>query len=107
MPRVIFVEADGTEHSVVAKAGISLMEAARNESIPGIDAICGGCCACATCHVYVRLEWQACTGSPSDEEREMLEFASDPRQESRLSCQMIVTESMDGLVVDMPEDQGA
>jgi len=81
------------------------MEAAKLALVPGIEAECGGACACATCHVYVEEEWREKTGEPSPMEEDMLDFAFDVREESRLSCQIKVTEDLDGLVVRVPEKQ--
>jgi 2Fe-2S ferredoxin len=78
--------------------------AVRND-VPGIDAECGGACACATCHVYVDEAWRARVGAASDMERNMLEFAGDVRPDSRLSCQIRVTKELDGLVVQTPKSQ--
>ena len=81
------------------------MEAAKLNLIPGIEAECGGACACATCHVYVSDEWRAKTGKPSEMEEDMLDFAFDVRETSRLSCQVKVTAELDGLIVSVPEKQ--
>ena len=81
------------------------MEAATGNDIPGIDADCGGACACATCHVYVDENWLEATGKPGDLEAEMLEVAEEVKENSRLACQMSITEEMDGLVVATPESQ--
>ena len=82
------------------------MEAAIRHLVPGIEAECGGACACATCHVYVDEAWAAKTGEPSPMEEDMLDFAFDVQPNSRLSCQIKVTEALDGLVVRTPEQQG-
>lgn len=105
MPRIIFVEADGTEHVAEAVIGGSVMQAARNNDVPGIIADCGGACACATCHVYVRHEWLSKAGVPDGMESDMLEAAEDVRSTSRLSCQIRVTADLDGLIVDIPAAQ--
>ena len=105
MPKVTFIEHDGTSHTVEATIGKSLMEAAVDNSVPGIDADCGGACACATCHVFVEPEWEAATGSQTESETAMLNFAAEVRANSRLSCQIPVTEALNGLVVRMPEGQ--
>ena len=81
------------------------MEAAKLSLVPGIEAECGGACACATCHVYVDSEWVEKTGQPSAMEEDMLDFAFDVREDSRLSCQIKVSEDLDGLVVRVPEKQ--
>ena len=107
MPRVTFIEHDGTPHLVEAPIGLSVMRAAVNNNVPGIDADCGGECACATCHVYVEAEWLARTGlpEPGSQEASMLSFAAVAEPNSRLSCQIAMREDLDGLVVRMPEGQ--
>jgi len=105
MSHVTFIEANGTEHKVDVENGISVMEAAITNSVPGIDGDCGGNCACATCHVYVDAKWQALTGSQSDMEHDMLEFAEGVEPNSRLACQIHMSDELDGLVVRMPESQ--
>lgn len=105
MPRVTFIEHNGRRHEVTAVAGLSLMRAAIDNNVPGIDADCGGQCACATCHVYVDPAWQGLTGARTTMEQEMLNFAAATEANSRLSCQIPVTEALDGLVVTMPEGQ--
>jgi ferredoxin, 2Fe-2S len=107
MPRVIYIEYDGTEHPVEVPAGTSVMRGAVNNAVPGIDADCGGECACATCHVYVDPEWLARTGLPETDSMEssMLSFAAAAEPNSRLSCQITMREDLDGLVVRMPEGQ--
>ena len=84
---------------------MTVMEAAVRNSVPGIAAECGGACACATCHVYVDEAWRETTGKPEQMEEDMLDFAFDIRAESRLSCQIKVTDALDGLVVRIPEKQ--
>ena len=105
MARITYILHDGTEHVVEAEPGMTVMEAAVKNSIPGIAAECGGACACATCHVYVDEAWREATGSPEQMEEDMLDFAFDVRSESRLSCQIKVTDALDGLVVRIPEKQ--
>lgn len=105
MPRITFIEHNGTEHQVDAASGLSLMRAAVDHGVPGIDADCGGECACATCHVYVAEEWRPAVGEPEPMEEDMLDFAYDVRPGSRLSCQIRVTDALDGLVVEVPERQ--
>lgn len=105
MPRITFIEHNGTEHVVDADPGVTLMEAARSGNIAGIVAECGGACACATCQVYVPDEWQSRTGGPSEDEAAMLEFAEHVRPNSRLSCQITLTDALDGLSVSMPANQ--
>ncbi|MBL4596571.1 MAG: 2Fe-2S iron-sulfur cluster binding domain-containing protein [Robiginitomaculum sp.] len=106
MARIIFFEHDGTKHEVEAANGTSVMEAAVNNMVPGIDADCGGACACATCHVYIDEAWMEKTSTKQSMEESMLDFASDMKSNSRLSCQIIVDELMDGLVVRLPKSQG-
>ncbi len=106
MVKVTYIEIDGTPHDVEAQPGITLMEAAVNNMVPGIDADCGGACACATCHVYVDEAWREKTGTAESMEESMIDFASDPKPNSRLSCQIVLTDEMDGLVVRLPRSQG-
>jgi len=105
MARITFIQNDGIERVVEAEPGMTVMEAAVKNSIPGIAAECGGACACATCHVYVDEAWREKTGQPEQMEEDMLDFAFDIRPESRLSCQIKVTEDLDGLVVRIPDKQ--
>jgi len=105
MPKITYVEFSGTEHAIEVKTGLSVMEGAVKHNVPGIDADCGGACACATCHVYVDAAWTDKVGSPSAMEESMLDFAENVEPNSRLSCQIKVTEALDGLVVRMPESQ--
>lgn len=105
MPNVIFIEFNGSKHSVDAAVGQSLMKAAVSNSVPGIDAECGGACACATCHVYIAEDWISHVGNPVGNEKEMLDFANEVQSNSRLACQITVRADMDGLVVRMPESQ--
>lgn len=106
MPKITYIEPDGTTYEVEAETGSTVMEAAIRNMVPGIEAECGGALACATCHVYVDEAWQQKTGSASEMEEDMLDFAFDVRPNSRLSCQIKVTEELDGLVVRVPETQG-
>ena len=105
MAKITYIEHDGTEHVVDVKNGLSVMEGAVKNNIPGIDADCGGACACATCHVYVDAAWQSKTGSKSAMEESMLDFAENVEESSRLSCQIKVSDDLDGLTVRMPESQ--
>ena len=105
MPKIKYIEHNGKEHEVEVPLGWSVMEGAVKNLIPGIDADCGGACACATCHVYVDEAWAGKTGSQSAMEESMLDFAENVEPNSRLSCQIKVTEQLDGLVVRMPESQ--
>lgn len=106
MAKITYIEHDGTEHVVEAENGLTVMEAAIRNMVPGIDADCGGACACATCHVYVDKAWEDRTGQRSSMEESMLDFASEVQDNSRLSCQIKVSDELDGLVVRLPEEQG-
>jgi ferredoxin, 2Fe-2S len=107
MPRITFIEPGGHRCEIDAPIGITLMEAATQHGIQGIIALCGGACACGTCHVYVDAEWLAKLQPREDMEEGMLECAWEARDNSRLSCQIHVTADLDGLVVTVPERQGA
>lgn len=105
MAKIIYVDHEGTERTVEASNGESVMEAAIKNSIPGIDADCGGACACATCHVYVDEAFMDKVGMPEDMEQSMLDFAENVKETSRLSCQISVSDDLDGLKVSTPESQ--
>ncbi|WP_342642335.1 2Fe-2S iron-sulfur cluster-binding protein [Rhodoligotrophos ferricapiens] len=105
MPKITFIESNGTTHTVEAEPGMTLMETAVRNMVPGIDADCGGACACATCHVYVDPEWFEKVGERNEMEEDMLDFAFDVHENSRLSCQIKITDAHDGLVVRIPEKQ--
>lgn len=105
MPKITFVQPDGSRREVEAETGATVMETAVKNGVSGIEAECGGACACATCHVYVDPAWTKITGSPAEMEEDMLDFAYDVRETSRLSCQIRVSDAMDGLVVTVPERQ--
>ena len=105
MVKITYIDSDGTARTVEADVGATVMETAIRNDIPGIVAECGGACACATCHVYVDEAWLAKTGERSKQERSMLSFAATAQPNSRLSCQIPVSEALDGLVVRMPEAQ--
>src|SRR5436309_1330726 len=105
MARITYIEHDGAEHFVEVSTGVSVMEGAVKNNIPGIDADCGGACACATCHVYVDPAWLDRTGPRSGMEESMLDFAEGVAENSRLACQITVNDGLDGLVVRMPESQ--
>jgi len=105
MPNITFIEHDGTPHIVDLKTGLSLMEGAVKNNVPGIDADCGGACACATCHVYVDEAWLETVGMPLAMEQSMLDFAENVESRSRLSCQVTVREEINGLIVYLPESQ--
>lgn len=106
MPKITYIEHNGTEHVIDVANGLTVMEGAVRNLVPGIDADCGGACACATCHVYVDKDWIAKTGSREAMEDSMLDFADEVQDTSRLSCQITVSDELDGLVVRMPENQG-
>ncbi len=105
MPKITYIEHDGTAHTVEAEEGLSVMDGAVNNGVPGIDADCGGACACATCHVYVDPAWEHLTGEKNESEAAMISFANGVEPNSRLSCQIKVTAELDGLVVRMPAGQ--
>ncbi|HEY2708262.1 MAG TPA: 2Fe-2S iron-sulfur cluster-binding protein [Caulobacteraceae bacterium] len=105
MAKITYIEFNGKEHVVDVKNGLSVMEGAIKNNIPGIDADCGGACACATCHVYVDPTWVDKTGDQSAMEESMLDFAENVESNSRLSCQIKVTDALEGLVVRMPQSQ--
>jgi 2Fe-2S ferredoxin len=106
MTKLTFVAFDGTRFDVDADNGSTVMENAIKAGVPGIEAECGGACACATCHVYVDEEWSVQVGPPETMEEDMLDFAYDVRPTSRLSCQIRVSDELDGLTVHVPERQG-
>ena len=106
MPKITYVDHAGTARTVEGSVGATVMETAMRNNVPGIDAECGGACACATCHVYVADAWVEVVGTAEDMEQDMLDFASDVRANSRLSCQIRITPELDGLVVTTPAQQG-
>ena len=106
MAKITYIEHSGKSHQIEVKNGLSVMEGAVQNNIPGIDADCGGSCACATCHVYVDEEWIEKLPQKDDGEEDMLDMAFEPKKFSRLSCQILVDNSLDGLVVKMPSKQG-
>jgi len=105
MPKIKYIEHNGKEHVAEVPTGWSVMEGAVKNLIPGIDADCGGACACATCHVHVDPAWTARLPPKQDMEETMLDFAQELTPTSRLSCQIKVTPELDGLVVRMPKSQ--
>lgn len=106
MAKITYVEFNGTEHVVDVAPGLTVMEGARDNGIPGIEADCGGACACSTCHVYVAEDWVEKLPARDPMEDDMLDFAYQPdATRSRLTCQIKVTDALDGLVVHMPEKQ--
>ena len=106
MTKLSFIAFDGTTFEVDAENGSTVMENAIKNAVPGIEAECGGACACATCHVYVDEAWMEAVGEPEAMEEDMLDFAYDVRPNSRLSCQIRVRDDLDGLIVRVPERQG-
>jgi ferredoxin, 2Fe-2S len=106
MAKITYIAFDGTRYEVEAKDGSTVMENAVRNAVPGIEAECGGACACATCPVYVDPEWVEAAGEPEPMEEDMLDFAQDVQPNSRLSCQIRVGAKLDGLVVRIPESQG-
>ncbi|MCJ8518166.1 2Fe-2S ferredoxin [Pseudorhizobium tarimense] len=105
MTKLTIVAFDGTRYDLDAANGSTVMENAVRNSVPGIEAECGGACACATCHVYVDEAWADRVGPPSPMEEDMLDFAYEVKPTSRLSCQIKVADDLDGLVVNVPERQ--
>lgn len=104
-PIIIFVQPDGTRQTVQVQAGASLMEAALRANVPGIEAKCRGNCACVTCHVYIDPRWRSLIGPPGAMEESMLDFTDKVDARSRLSCQVRIDRSCDGLVVQVPDEQ--
>ncbi len=105
MPRITYVEINGTEHEVEVANGQTLMEGAINHMVPGIEGDCGGLCACATCHVYIPEEWRKSCGEAEELEQNILDFAFDVQDNSRLCCQVTVSDELEGMRVLMPERQ--
>ena len=105
MAKITYIDPTGTARAIDAEIGSTVMETAIKNDVPGIEAECGGACACATCHVYVDDAWREKVGGPSPMEEDMLDFGYDVKPSSRLSCQIKVTDELDGLVVRTPERQ--
>ena len=105
MAQITYIEHDGTEHQVQVEDGYTVMQAALDNMLEGIVAECGGACSCATCHCYIDDAWIDKVGQPEDMEKEMIEFAANVKDNSRLGCQVKVTEELDGMVVRLPESQ--
>jgi len=105
MAKITFIDPDGTARVVDAEVGSTVMEAAIKNGVPGIEAECGGACACSTCHVYIDEAWREIAGEPSPMEEDMLDFAYGVQPNSRLSCQIKVREDFDGMIVRTPEQQ--
>ena len=105
MPKIIYVNSNGNKNEIDVENGLSVMEGAVQNNIPGIDADCGGGMACATCHVYVKEEWLNKLNKAEDAEQDMIDMAFEPKKNSRLSCQIIVSDELDGLTVTTPLKQ--
>ena len=105
MPKITYVEHSGEKRTINVDKGLTVMEGAIQNEIPGIDADCGGGMACATCHVYVKEEWFNKLPKKEDGEEDMLDMAFEPKKNSRLSCQIIVSDDLDGLEVNIPSKQ--
>ena len=105
MTKIVYIEHNGKSHSIDVQNGLTVMEGAVQNNVPGIDADCGGSMACATCHVYVKEEWFDKLPKKEDGEEDMIDMAYEPNKFSRLSCQLIVSEELEGLVVNLPEKQ--
>tara|TARA_B100000929_G_C15244182_1_gene330924 strand:- start:67 stop:384 length:318 start_codon:yes stop_codon:yes gene_type:complete len=105
MTKIIYIEHNGKSHTVEVAKGLTVMEGAVENNVSGIDADCGGGMACATCHVYVKEEWFDRVNKKSEGEDDMLDQAYEPNKYSRLSCQISVTDDIDGLIVNLPEKQ--
>ena len=106
MSKITYIEHSGKSHTIQVQNGLTVMEGAVQNNIPGIDADCGGSMACATCHVYVKDEWFDKLPKKEDGEEDMIDMAYEPNKFSRLSCQLIVSDELEGLVVKLPEKQG-
>ena len=106
MPKITYITHDNKNYTVEVQNGLTVMEGAVQNDIPGIDADCGGGMACATCHVYVKDEWFDKLLKKEDGEEDMLDMAFEPKKNSRLSCQLTVTDELDGLIVNIPSKQG-
>ena len=105
MTKIVYIEHSGKSHIINVQNGLTVMEGAIQNNIPGIDADCGGSMACATCHVYVKEEWFDKLPKKEDGEEDMLDMAFEPKKFSRLSCQLMVSDDLDGLVVNLPAKQ--
>ena len=105
MPKITYIKNDGNSKTIDVSSGLTVMEGAVQNDIPGIDADCGGSMACATCHVYIKEEWFDKLPKKDDGEEDMLDMAFEPNKFSRLSCQIIVSDELDGLIVSIPEKQ--
>ena len=106
MAKITYIEHNGRSHTINVENGLTVMEGAVQNDIPGIDADCGGGMACATCHVYVKEDWFNKLPTKEDGEEDMLDMAFEPKKNSRLSCQLTVSDELDGLIVNIPSKQG-
>ena len=106
MPKITYITSDKENYTIDVQNGLTVMEGAVQNDIPGIDADCGGGMACATCHVYVKEDWLDKLPKKEDGEEDMLDMAFEPKKNSRLSCQLIVSDELDGLIVNIPSKQG-
>ena len=105
MAKITYITQENEKHTIEVQNGLTVMEGAIQNNIPGIDADCGGGMACATCHVYVKDEWLNKLPNKEDGEEDMLDMAFEPKQNSRLSCQLVVSDALDGLIVNIPSKQ--
>ena len=105
MPKITFISFNGERRTVEVGAGTTLMRAATDNRVPGIDGDCGGNCACATCHVYIDPNWSDRAGARTTTEEDMLNIVAEPRGNSRLACQIMLTDALNGLIVSLPEAQ--
>ncbi len=105
MPKITYIDQKGISQTFNVENGLTVMEGAVQNNVPGIDADCGGSMACATCHVYVEESWFNRLPAAEDAEKDMIDMAYDPKKNSRLSCQIIVSDEIDGLIVTTPEKQ--
>ena len=105
MAKITYITHDNQKHEVEVQNGLTVMEGAVQNDIPGIDADCGGGMACATCHVYVQEDWFSNLSNKSDGEEDMIDMAFEPKKNSRLSCQIVVSDELDGLEVNIPSKQ--
>ena len=105
MSKITYIDSSGNSKTIDVENGLSVMEGAVQNNIPGIDADCGGGMACATCHVYVKEEWFNKLDKPEDAEQDMIDMAFEPKKNSRLSCQLIVSDKLDGLIITTPSKQ--
>ena len=105
MPKITYIDSSGNQKTIEVEKGLSVMEGAIQNNVPGIDADCGGGMACATCHVYVKEEWFNKLPKAEDGEQDMIDMAFEPKKNSRLSCQLIVSDELDGIIVTTPSKQ--